>query len=259
MTIEALRHMAADICTAHDNARHPVWRTPLVVTAGADERFSILPEIAAPNHVLPADLLTNSRTVIVFFVPFTAAIADGNVPTKFPSADWARAKTATNTLLQHIGAAFQKHLEKSGYASFVTPPTYNWDKKSLMAQWSHKHVGYIAGLGRFGLNAQLITPSGCAGRMGSMVTAADLGDHPLVREHELCLARKGQDCRECMRSCPVGAVTPHGIDRYKCKQRLDIVRKRFAGKDASHTDGDVCAKCVAGMPCSLTAPGRMTA
>jgi hypothetical protein len=36
--------------------------------------------------------------------------------------------------------------------------------------------------------------SGCAGCLGSLVTAADLGDSPLVQAKELCLHKNGQDC-----------------------------------------------------------------
>ena len=245
--------MVAVICGMRDNG-NAVWRTPLVVTAKADERFDILPKIAAPNHALPKDLLRSCRSVILFFVPFAFDVAEGNVAGKFPSREWAFAKTGTNALLQEIGTAIEKRLAAAGFSSVVTPPTYNYDANTLMAQWSHKHVGHIAGLGRFGINAQLITPEGCAGRMGSMVTEADLGDHPAVQVKELCRAKTGQGCMECMRNCPVGAVTMKGVDRKKCKQRLDLVQRRFARQDATHLDGDVCAKCVAGMPCSLKAP-----
>ena len=53
------------------------WRAPLLVTADADERFDILPKIASPNHLLPRDLLASCRTVVVFFIPFSAIIGAG--------------------------------------------------------------------------------------------------------------------------------------------------------------------------------------
>ncbi len=42
------------------------WRKPLAAFAVADDRFRILPEIAAPDHALPEELLPGGRTVIVF-------------------------------------------------------------------------------------------------------------------------------------------------------------------------------------------------
>lgn len=38
----------------------------------------------------------------------------------------------------------------------------------------------------------LIESAGCRGRMGSLVTDLDLGDHPLVAADELCLVKAGK-------------------------------------------------------------------
>ena len=146
-------------------------------------------------------------------------------------------------------------LERAGHASALIPVTHNLDPDKLMARWSHKHLGYIAGLGRFGVNAQLITPSGCAGRLGSLVTDADLGDTPLVTRDELCLHKNGQKCLVCVKRCPVGAVSEiTGIDRKKCWTRLKSNRretKELAGLGQTTT---VCGKCQVLLPCSLKIP-----
>ncbi|HCY87046.1 MAG TPA: (Fe-S)-binding protein [Desulfobacteraceae bacterium] len=231
------------------------WRDPLLVTARADDRFSILPKIASPRHMLPRDLLPEARTVIVFFLPFTPELANGNIPGNFPSNDWGKSLKRTNNLLGDISVFIRDIFKDEGYASELTPATYNFDCTTLTARWSHKHLAHISGLGRFGVNAQLITPAGCAGRLGSMVTAAPMGDHPLVTQPELCRHKAGKDCGLCIQRCPVGAVTPEGIDRHRCNDRLQVVMKRFAQNPDMKDDIDeVCAKCVAGMPCSLSAP-----
>ena len=46
------------------------WQTPLVATAPIDKRFEQLPQIAADDHLLPHDLLSSAKTVIVFFIAF---------------------------------------------------------------------------------------------------------------------------------------------------------------------------------------------
>ena len=127
-----------------------------------------------------------------------------------------------------------------------------------MARWSHKHLAHLGGLGRFGINAQLITPAGCSGRLGSLVTEAALGDHPLVEEEELCLYKIGKDCLKCLETCPVKAITLRGIDRHRCDKRLQLNRKRFSAKPNMRDDIEVCAKCVSGMPCSLQSPLDIT-
>lgn len=230
------------------------WRNPILVTAKADKRFDILPDIAANNHMVPRDLLPSCKTVIVFFIPFTTKLTAGNIDGKFASDDWGRSLSLTNDLIQEISEFIKKSLLGNGYHSELTPATYNFDPESLTARWSHKHLAHISGLGRFGINAQMITPAGCSGRLGSLVTDADLGNYPLVTAEHLCLHKAGQDCAKCIKNCPVKAVSFEGIDRHRCNQRLQVNLKRFAAMPDMRDDVEVCAKCVAGMPCSLTSP-----
>jgi len=258
MDINELRLRITEFC--HDQIQQQQlpkwWRDPILATADADVRFDILPRIAAPKHLLPRDLLKSCRTVVVFFIPFTEELSYSNIEGKFPSDDWGMSLAITNELIQNISVFIRDLLAHSGYKSELTPATHNYDPDSLTARWSHKHLGYLAGLGRFGINAQLITPAGCAGRLGSLVTEAPLGNNHLVTEKELCLHKDGKECLKCLQSCPVKAVTLKGIDRHKCNQRLLVNEKRFAAKANMRDDMQVCAKCVTGMPCSLQAPTK---
>jgi len=260
MDIEELRTDIVDFCHHQIKTKQlpEWWRDPLLVTSPADERFNILPDIAAHNHLLPHDLLPTCKTVIVFFVPFTLEITIGNIDGKFASKDWGRSLSLTNDLIQDISQFLKNALLDNGYHTELTPATYNFDPESLTARWSHKHLAHISGLGRFGLNAQMITPSGCSGRLGSLVTEADLGNHPLVTVEHLCLHKAGQACLKCIEKCPVNAVSTKGIDRHRCNQRLQVNLKRFAAQPDMRDDMEVCAKCVAGMPCSLTSPVNAT-
>ncbi len=232
-----------------------LWRTPILATAKADERFDILPKIAADDHSLPKELLPTGKSVAVFFVPFVEDLARENHEGKIPCRNWGLAYEATNDLINSLCSEIREFLKKAGYESALVPATHNFDPIKLMARWSHKHLGYIAGLGRFGVNAQFITPSGCAGRLGSLVTEANLGDHPLVSENELCLHKNGQKCLDCVRRCPVGAVSEKkGIDRKKCWKRLQSnlhETKELAGLQQTT---DVCGKCQVLVPCSLGIP-----
>jgi epoxyqueuosine reductase QueG len=231
------------------------WRKPLAAFAKADDRFEVLPEIAAPDHAFPEELLPGGRSVIVFFVPFNKALAKENHDGDRPCRNWGLAYQTTNTLINRLCERLQQFLEDRGYACALVPATHNFDHEKLMARWSHKHLGYLAGLGRFGVNAQLITPAGCTGRLGSLVTDADLGDSPVVQDKELCLHKNGQACLMCVKRCPVGAVSPEtGIDRKKCWERLKenlAVLDTFKDMDPST---HVCAKCQVLLPCSLKAP-----
>ncbi len=229
------------------------WRPPLMAAARADERFEMLPKIAADNHWLPGDLMPEARTVLVFFIPFKKSLVEENHSGKLPCPNWGIAYEVTNELIERACGHLKDRLAEHGYDSVLTPATENFDKVKLVARWSHKHLGYISGLGRFGVNAQFITPSGCAGRMGSLVTAADLGDHPYVSKAEMCLHKAGRECLECVARCPVKAVSPEGVDRKRCNARLKWNwdnRIKLGLGERSHG----CAKCQVNLPCSMTDP-----
>ena len=231
-----------------------IWRKPLMATAVADNRFDILPSIAAEDHLMPRELLPSVRAVVVIFIPFVKDLAVENHKGKIPCRNWGLAYESTNRLINSLCEHIRHHLGAMGYKVELTPATHNFDQERLVARWSHKHLGYISGLGRFGVNAQFITPSGCAGRLGSLVTDAELGDSPLVTEKELCLYKKGCECLVCVERCPVGAVSISGIDRKRCWERLKYnisKTKELAGLGKTT---HVCGKCQVLVPCSLEVP-----
>ncbi len=256
ITADDLRDIITDYTAKYPDIKgvNPFWRSPLLATAPADDRFDILPKIAAHDHALPKDLLPSARSVVVFFVPFVKALAVENHKGDVPCRNWGLAYEATNDLINRLSKRLKAFLENKGFDAELTPATHNFDHKRLVSRWSHKHLGYVAGLGRFGVNAQFITPAGCAGRMGSLVTSAALGANPLVTERELCLHKNGEKCLICAKRCPVQAVSKKGIDRKKCWERLKSnlrSTKALAGLgDATH----VCGKCQVLVPCSLKIP-----
>ena len=234
------------------------WRDPLVATATVDDRFKRLQTMAAKNHWMPQDLLATAKTVIVFFIPFKEALVKENHPGKLPCPNWGIAYEVTNHLIERTSEHVQALLKKNGYDSALTAATENQDSDdeddTMLARWSHKHLGYLCNLGRFGINAQLITPSGCSGRMGSLVTDADIGSHGFVSKKELCLHKIGEECLQCVARCPVQAVdVEKGINRSRCNKRLHFNwdnRIKLGLGERSHG----CAKCQVNVPCSLSDP-----
>lgn len=236
------------------------WRAPLLSTAAADDRFKMLRKIAAKNHWMPEDLLPTAKTVMVLFIPFKEELVKENHPGKFPCPNWGIAYEVTNDLIEKTLAHIQGLLKEKGFESALTAATENQDADegddTMPARWSHKHLGYLCDMGRFGINAQFITPSGCSGRMGSMVTDAEIGNHPLVSKKELCLHKIGQECLQCVARCPVKAVTvEEGIIRHRCNQRLHYNwdnRIKLGLGERSHG----CAKCQVNVACSLSDPSE---
>jgi len=136
-----------------------------------------------------------------------------------------------------------------GFDASTTPATHNFDEKKLVSRWSHKHLGYIAGLGTFGTHHLLITRAGCCGRLGSLVTSMALPPSSRPQE-EWCLHKQGRRCSACLSKCVYGALGESTFDRRACyRQCLE--------NDAHYTDlplVDVCGKCGCNVPCSYGIP-----
>ena len=91
ITVSDLREFIREFVDASPDANNTPrwWRAPLLVTAAIDERFDMLPKIAAKDHLLPADLLPAARSIIVYFLPFTQSLVKENSRGKFPVRNWA--------------------------------------------------------------------------------------------------------------------------------------------------------------------------
>jgi epoxyqueuosine reductase len=230
------------------------WEKPLMVSARIDERFGGLPDIAYHKHLLPRDLLQGARSVVVFFIPFRKNVIEENKSGDRPCRSWGLAYVQTNDMIDRLSRSLGELLERNGHRSGLTPATHNFDEKDLMAKWSHKHLGHIAGLGRFGIHRMLITPSGCAGRLGSFVTEAELGNHPLMKTREACLLKAGRMCGKCMEACPVQALKEDDFDRRSCWERLNENRRSLQYFSDMPETTHVCGKCATIMPCSFGNP-----
>ena len=253
MTVYDLRNLIKAVVSSNlSNANtQNWWRTPLLATSRTDDRFRLLPKIASKEHILPWELLPSARTVIVFFIPFTKELLDENNDGKFPCRNWGIAYEETNALIWALSESIKDYLGKQGHRSVLTPATHNFDEVNLIARWSHKHLAHLSGLGRFGVNTQLITPSGCAGRLGSLVTEADLGDNAVTESGELCRHKAGKECLKCLKRCPVDALTEEGIDRHRCYDRLKFNLNHTENLAGLGKTTHVCGKCVTKVPCSF--------
>ncbi len=230
------------------------WRRPLLACGPVDDRFEILPKVAFQEHLLPRDLLTTARSVMVFFLPFRKSLVEKNKVGDRPCRDWGVAYVETNNLIGRMGGALGDLLSQHGFKSGLTPATHNFDEIHLMSRWSHKHLGHLVGLGRFGVHRMLITPMGCSGRLGSLVTEAELGEHPLVETPEACLTRAGKKCGKCLASCPVSALKENDFERGRCWDRLKENRRALDSFADLPESTHVCGKCAAMMPCSFENP-----
>lgn len=236
-----------------DKRVETMWGEPIVGFASADDPlFDRFKGIIRKTHATPHELLPGANSVLVYFLPFPPKLHRENFETGYYSSrSWAVAYVETNQLISDINQHLKRELEAAGYRATLIPPTHNFDGESLMSDWSHRHVGYVAGIGRFGVHNLIITEKGCSGRLGSLVTDLALGPSPRP-QGESCLHRAGIECLKCVERCHYGALTADQFDRHACYRQCLV-------NDRHHNDlalTDVCGKCSAQVPCSTINPAK---
>ncbi|MBU0757169.1 MAG: epoxyqueuosine reductase [Nanoarchaeota archaeon] len=228
------------------------WKKPLVAYADAnDPIFKDLKQIISSDHLLPEDILPAAKSVIAFFIPFDEKIPKSNVSGKNCSIEWCYAYIETNQLIIDINDTLKDFLKQNGFDAAVTPPTHNFDEERLISNWSHKHVAYIAGLGKFGVHQLLITEQGCCGRLGSIVTEVKV-KATMRSNNEFCLFRTKGICLACVNKCVNGALQKDSYDRHKCYE-MCLENDRFHEKLGTT---DICGKCSTIVPCSFINPNK---
>lgn len=229
------------------------WGVPIVRFAAAeDPGFDQLKTAVSPTHTNPQDLLADARTVIAFFLPFPQAVTRTNIKERLSSSEWAISYIETNELIKQLSLHLTDIYAEEGEEVVSIAATHNWIEDKLISNWSHRHVAYIAGLGRFGLNNMLITDQGCCGRVGSLITSA--GIEPDARpEAEYCLYKHDASCKKCVRKCVTEALFEGSFDRFKCYDQLleNVEEHKSVGY------ADVCGKCLVAVPCSHMNPVKM--
>jgi epoxyqueuosine reductase len=244
------RELTEFVDTWKSSAKVDFWSEPIVACASAhDPLLSRLKEVIDPAHAMPRDILPEAESVIVFFLPFRPEFGRENDNAGFNcSRNWGVLYYTTNDLILAVNEHLQRCLENAGHKARITPATHNFDERKLISLWSHKHLGYIAGLGTFGRHHLLITQSGCCGRLGSLVTSMHLLPTPRP-DREYCLDKSGRECLGCVSKCIYGGLREDGYDRHACYAQCLTNDSHFNDLPLV----DVCGKCACEVPCSYTA------
>jgi epoxyqueuosine reductase QueG len=241
------------IGTIHQQAAHHAfvtrYRDPIIgFLATDDPRFAKLSQWTQIEHLMPADLLPDAQSVIVFFLPFAPEIAHANArEEELVALEWAVAYQDTNTLIGEITTRLGEVLSVHGVNSAAQPATGNFKQSELRSPWSHKSLAVMAGIGSFGLHQLVITDAGCAGRFGSLVIDARLPAKP-TEPKERCEYFEFGTCTACLEACPVDAISENEpLDRRACWLQC---HKNGAGfVDIGKIN--VCGKCAVMGPCAL--------
>ncbi|MBU3144408.1 DUF362 domain-containing protein [Clostridium sp. CF012] len=231
-------------------------------SSSGDEYFTLFKEPYAigEHFMLPKEWLTESKTVISFFLPFSQAVKRGNESEKsWPSEEWLHGRIEGQAFINKLCKYLTSELIKAGNNSLV--PAFDerfWAQTSLNAacahsevsytsNWSERHAAFVCGLGTFGLSKGLITSKGVAGRFGSIITELYLS--PDKREYkdiyEYCSM-----CGACVKRCPVNAISiEEGKNHNICSKFLDNTAERYKPRYG-------CGKCQIGVPCEGGIPKK---
>lgn len=196
--------------------------------------------VEAPEGHRPEKLLRGARSVIVMAIHLLDASLESA-----PSREYSITYSVANRELDRIAFRVARFLQDKGYRALQVPASPPYDVSCNMGDLSHRHVGYLAGLGVFGKNSLLLSPKfGPRIRLVSVITDAPLmGDKPL--DLDLC-----KDCDKCIRACPAGALKENRtVDKFRCDAHHSEVGKQLQLEDWEQ----ICGVCIHVCPIGKTA------
>jgi epoxyqueuosine reductase len=238
-----------------------VWDDPVFGYASVhDPLFKSLGEAEGfGSERQPAEWwLPGAKSIISFYLPYSKHIRDNKHRADDPG--FVRLKDETNKT--PIPKDVQPFLLSLGGETVVPgADTRHYvyrskDEKRAYANWSERHVAYIAGLGTFGLHGLIITEKGSAGRLGSIITTLEF--KPTTRTytslHDNCPFLVNGGCGACIPRCPPVAISDKGKDISIC---ATYNRYRSFGA-VIKGQGTGCGKCATAVPCEDGIPARDT-
>mgnify|MGYP000931477947 CR=1 FL=1 len=226
-----------------------IFDLPLIgVAAAADPLFEKLkePDVVGPKHLSPTQWLAGARSVIAYFLPFTAKVRNANRFDGLPATEWLYGRIEGERLNNALRTHLLNIIAAAGYEALSPAFDPRFAVTDRRSNWSERHVAFVAGLGTFSLNRSLITKAGAAGRLGSVVTNMPL--QPTLRDY-VAAEENCHRCGACIRRCPAGAISEAGKDNELCSAFLDETKRRFEPRYG-------CGKCQTGVPCEDRIPGR---
>lgn len=152
----------------------------------------------------PREILPNARSAVVFSVESRDDVHEVEYHVEGETYEYPG-----YLLLAKIRRDLIGHLKGQGYDA-----VYPYEDKSFA---SFKVIARLAGIGAFGKNSLIISPTyGPWLRIGVLYTDALLEpDRPF--DKDLC-----GDCKACIEACPVGAIDDHVVDDRKCLVGLSM-------------------------------------
>ena len=246
---------------AAENALHPsyvglkIYENPIFAFGATDDELYLKYKSSAiigSHFMSPLEWLPSAKTVIAFFLPYTAEIRKANaLDFDWPAEEWLHGRYEGNFFLRKLTKYLVACLVEANFAT-IAPAI---DKRleignallgtEFTSNWSERHIAYASGLGTFGLSKGIITAKGTCGRLGSLVTELDLpkDSRAYTNAYEYCTK-----CGICIDNCPARAISAtEGKKDQPCADFLDTVLEK-------HQPRYACGKCQIKVPCENVIP-----
>ena len=171
------------------------------------------------------------------------AVVDNHSPGEKPenSLYWHHVYNVVTPALDRLSLRIALELQTEGHRAFPIPASQPYNRETLKGVFSHKLASRLAGLGWIGKSSLLLTPDfGPRVRFTSVLTDAPLS--PGFPLDTTC-----GNCRECVVSCPAGAIK----NREFCPDEpveMRVNTRACAEYRVAHSCGICVAKCPRGRP-----------
>lgn len=177
------------------------------------------------------------KTLIMFTVPFSDEVMESNLEGDEPSEMWLDAYQISNGLMMKLNSSIKAALKEWGRVTSSLNTPMDWSRTKPGEVWSHRTAGAIAGLGKLTAAGLFIDNDGRYARVSGVVSDVNMieryeGDTDILLEKalstEITEKEKG--------SCPCGAITDDGVDKFKCQEYCTKYNERVPSPE-------VCGKC----------------
>ncbi|MCL2400295.1 MAG: 4Fe-4S binding protein [Defluviitaleaceae bacterium] len=231
-----------------------IYEAPIFAFGSADDKLydkykSF--DIIGSHFLSPIEWLSDTKTVISFFLPYTDKIKTANsIDCCRPADEWLHGRYEGQNLLKLLLEYLINSISEAGFKSLAPSLDQRYkvsnEEKNIKhtSNWSERHIAYVCGLGTFGLSKGIITRKGMSGRFGSIVTELDL---PKDSRNYSDIYEYCNMCGVCIDHCPANAISKNGKESSICSDFLNKVFEK-------HNPRYGCGKCQVGVPCESEIP-----
>jgi len=252
-----------------------MWEEDVMVgfSRGDDPYYEFLKADIGEFHWSPAEAFdlgkkekSSSKNLCVISIAFCQAQKTKELnakETKEPTHRWLVSRSQWENVIEDISEKIVDEIESQGVKAVAIDHIREFsrarsEKYGIASKWSHRHVAFASGLGTFGLSDGLITKKGKAVRFTTIIIESDIEAD--VREYEKhnewCKFMQDGSCGDCIRRCPINAITKDGHDKEACQKYILYLRDKYIEKKVIKPDdmSAGCGLCQAGVACQDRAP-----